>query len=70
MIVIIRKQFSAFLGVFAILRKANISYVVFVCLSVPPYARNNSVPTGQIFMKFDISVVFENLWRKFSFIKA
>jgi len=32
-----------------------------VCLSVCPYALNNSAPTGRIFVKFDICVFFENL---------
>ena len=30
-----------------------------VCLSVCPSAWNNSAPTGRIFMKFDIWVLFE-----------
>jgi hypothetical protein len=34
-----------------------------VCLS----AWNNAAPTGRIFVKFDISVFFENLSRKFKF---
>ena len=42
-----------------------------VRLSVPLSARlsawNNSVPTGRIFMKFDILVFFENKPRKFKF---
>ena len=38
-----------------------------VCLSISvrPPALNNSVPTGRIFMKFDIWVFFEKLSRKF-----
>jgi hypothetical protein len=39
-----------FLGVFAKLQKATISFVMSVC----PSARNNSAPTGWILMKFDI----------------
>jgi hypothetical protein len=54
---------SYFLGAFANLRKATISFVISVC----PSASNNSVPTGQIFTKFDIRVFFENLSRKFRF---
>ena len=52
-----------FLGAFAKLRKGNISFVT----PVRPSARNNSAPTGRIFMKFDIWVFFENLSRKFNF---
>jgi hypothetical protein len=54
-----------FLGKLAKLRKATISFVMSVCLSVRPSAWNNSVPTGRIFMKFDFWVFFENLSRKF-----
>ena len=43
------------------LRKAAVTVVVAVCPSVC----NNSAPTGQIFMKFDIWVFFEYLLRKF-----
>jgi len=35
-----------------------------VCLSVRPSAWNNSIPTGQIFMKFGFWVSFEKLSRK------
>jgi hypothetical protein len=52
-----------FLGAFAKLQKATISFIMTVCL----YTRYNSVPTGQIFMKFDIRVLFENLLREFKF---
>ena len=38
-----------FLGAFAKLRKATVSFVVCVC----PSTWNSSVPTEQIFMKFD-----------------
>ena len=37
------------------------------CLSVCLSTCNNSAPTGWIFMKFDFSVFFENLLRKFEF---
>jgi hypothetical protein len=38
------------------------------CLSVrPPSAWNSLAPTGQIFMKFDLLVFFENLSRKVKF---
>ena len=46
---------ASFLGAFAKLRKAAISFVMSVhCLSVRPSARNNSAPTGLIFMNCDI----------------
>jgi hypothetical protein len=37
------------------------------CLSDRPSTWNNSAPTVQIVMKFDIRVFFENLLRKFKF---
>jgi len=55
------------LGAFTKLRKATISFFTPVRLYVRPSARNDSVPTGRIFMKFDIWVFFENLPRKFKF---
>ena len=57
-------QTSSILGAFAKLRKATISFVMF-CLS----AWNNSTPTGRIFMKFNIRVVFKTLRENSSFIK-
>jgi hypothetical protein len=45
-----RRIFSAI----AKLRKATISFVVSVCKSVRPSARNNSTTSGRIFMKFGI----------------
>ena len=51
-----------FLGLFAKLWKAIISFV----MSVRPSAWNNSAPTGRIFVKFDSSV-FLSLSRKFEF---
>jgi hypothetical protein len=44
------EEMLAFLGAFAELRKATISFVV----SVRPSTSNSSVPTGRIFMKLDI----------------
>ena len=41
--------FDSFLGTFAKLRKVIISF-----MSVRPPAGNDSVPTGRIFMKFNI----------------
>jgi len=54
-----------FIDAFAKLRKATISFFTSVCLSVRPSVRNNSAPTGRIFMKFYMWVFFENLLRKF-----
>jgi len=48
-----------FLGAFAKLRKAIITFITFLRLS--------TAPSGQIFMKFDIWVFFENLSIKFKF---
>jgi hypothetical protein len=60
-----------FLGVLAKLRKATISCVMSVglspCVPVGRSAWNNWASTGRIFMKFDISVFFENLSKKFKF---
>jgi len=36
-------------------------------VSVCPYIRNISIPTGRIFIKLDIYVFFENMERKFKF---
>jgi hypothetical protein len=52
-----------FLGAFARLQKATISFVISVCRS----AWNNSALTRRIFMKFDIWVFFENRSRNFKF---
>jgi hypothetical protein len=54
---------SVCLGAFPNFRKATISFVMSVRLSTC----NNSAPTGRIFMKFDISVFFENISRNFNF---
>ena len=50
---------------FAKLRKTTVGFVK----SVRPFARNNSAPTGRIFMKFGIWIFFfsKNMWRKFKF---
>jgi hypothetical protein len=45
--------FSFFSGAFAEFRKTAISFVMSVCPSVRPPTSNNSVPTWQIFMKFE-----------------
>ena len=52
-----------FLGAFPKLRKANISSVMSVRLSI----WNNSAPTGRIFMTFDIWGFFETPSRNFRF---
>ena len=54
-----------FLGGFAILRKATVSFLMSLC----PSEWNSSAPNGRIFMKFDIREFFENLSRKFVIIK-
>jgi hypothetical protein len=51
----------SFLGAFAILRKASISFVMSVCLS----AWNTSASNRRTFTNFDIWISFENLSRKF-----
>ena len=64
-----------FLGTVAKLRQANLSFIIFVCLSVRPSVRpsfllsawKNSDPTGRIFMKFYIRLFLENLLRKLNF---
>jgi hypothetical protein len=60
-----RRNTGAVVGAcaFAKLRKANVSFVMSVCLS----AWNSSAPTGRIFLEFDIWVFFENRSRKFKF---
>jgi len=58
---------NEFLGAFAKLLKVTTSFVVSLLLSVRLYAWNNSASTGQIFVKFDICVFFENLSRKLKF---
>ena len=62
-IVICGLSCCAILGAFPKLQKATISFVMSVRLS----AWNNSAPTGRIFMKYGIWVVFETLSGKFKF---
>jgi hypothetical protein len=50
-----------FLGVLTKLRKSSVIFVMSVCAFVCPSAWNNSAPTERIFMKFDITVSFQNL---------
>ena len=49
-------QVSVLLGALTKLRKATVVFVTSVCPSI----RNNSAPSGRIFMKFYICVCFEN----------
>ena len=46
--------FGSFLGAFAKLRKATVSFVMSVRLSIYLSARNNSAPNGPILIKLDI----------------
>jgi hypothetical protein len=54
------KQTYQVLGAFAQLRKATISFIMSVC----PPTWNNSVPTRRVFIKCDISLFLENVFRK------
>jgi hypothetical protein len=54
---------TSFLGAFANLWKATLSFVMSVFLS----AWNNSAPTGRIFVKFNIWIFFENSSGKYKF---
>ena len=57
----ILQRYTSFSGAFAKLLKATVSFLM--CLS----AWNSSAPTGRIFLKFGICVVFENLSRNSKF---
>jgi len=50
----------AVLGAFAKLRKGTLISVMYVC----PSAWNNSAPTGPVFTKFYVLVIFANLSQK------
>jgi hypothetical protein len=50
----LRKGLVPFLGTFAKLRKATYCFVNYVC----PSTWKNPAPTGRIFMKFDILIIF------------
>jgi hypothetical protein len=57
--------FVPYLVAFAKLRKATISFVISVRLSVPlESASNNSALTGRIFIIFDTGEFFENMSRR------
>jgi len=58
---------GVFLGALAKLLKVTISFVMSVCLSVRPFALNNSVLTARIFMKFYIWVLFEYMLSNLNF---
>jgi hypothetical protein len=47
--------------------KATFNFVMSGCVPVRPSAWNNLAPTGRIFMKFDVLLLFENLSGKFRF---
>jgi hypothetical protein len=57
------RGFSQFLGAYAILRKATVSFII----SVRPPASNKSDVSELIFIKFDIGRLFGTLSRKFRF---
>jgi len=58
----------SFVDEIAKLRKATISFIMSVCVSVRPSAWNNSASTGGILMKFDIWIFFfQKLSRKYRF---
>jgi hypothetical protein len=59
-------NFAFFLGAFAKLRKATISFVS-TCLSVRPSVWNTLASNGRNFMEFNIWVIVENLSRCFKF---
>ena len=54
-----------FVNYFAKFRKSPVSFVKSVCVCTSAW--NNSAPTKRIFVKFDISVFFGNLSKKFKF---
>jgi hypothetical protein len=64
------KSRDRFLGAFTTVRKATLSCVMFVSLSVRlsvcQSAWNNSVPTGPIFIKLYTLLFFENPFRIFN----
>ena len=56
-----------FLDTFTKLQILTISFVMSFHLSICLSAWNNLTPTEQIFTKFDVSVFFETLSRKFKY---
>ena len=55
-----------FLHTFVKLRNVDVSFVIYVCLSVCR-SHCNSALVKEILMKFDIRVFFKNMLRKFKF---
>jgi hypothetical protein len=55
------------LGALAKFRKANISFVMSVCVSLCSSAWKNSCPTGWIFVKFGFEYFSKNLQENTSF---
>ena len=55
---------ATFLGMFEELQNATISFIMSVHLPVCPSAWNNLAPTGRIFMKFDICIIFQKTVEK------
>ena len=55
------RNYSFFYAISQNCEKMTISLVTYVSFSGCPNARNNSAPTGRIFVKFYISVFFKNL---------
>jgi hypothetical protein len=59
-------EHDIFRSAFARLRKANVTFIMFV-LSVRPSTRNNSAPTGRIFMKLYILLFCGKESKQFKF---
>jgi len=57
------------IGAFLRLRKATISFVMFIFSSVCLSARNNSASTWRILLKFDIWYFYKICWENTNFIK-
>jgi hypothetical protein len=54
---------NSLFGAFAKLRKATMSFVMSVCLSVRPPTWNNSAPTGRIFRNFMFEYFLKSIWK-------
>jgi len=70
---VLLQEESSFLGAFTQSRKAPVSFVMFVHLSIRPsisacmLARIGAASTGRISLKFDTDVFYENLSRTSKF---
>jgi len=64
---VIQSRKDWFLGAFAKLRKAAISFVMSVRPSAQPPPQNNSAHNERAFLKFDIRAFFQNLSTKLKF---